>query len=82
MSLSPPTAKPKRIGNYKAGPEGPADNVSLGVQLLRDIRAAPKCGEPFGSNVLVDALRRMPDRPWNEYGKGARGLQQSRWRDC
>jgi uncharacterized protein DUF3631 len=40
--------------------KGPADNVSLGVQLLRDIRAAfaPKCGAPFGSNE--------PDRPWNE----------------
>jgi putative DNA primase/helicase len=60
-----------------------ADNVSLQVQVLRDIRAAfaPKGGAPVGSNELVSALRRMPDRPWNEYGRG-RGFQRIRWRAC
>ena len=48
-----------------------ADNVSLRVQLLRDIRAAfaPKGGASVGPSDLVSALRR-PDRPWNDYGRG------------
>jgi len=66
--------------------KGQADDDSIGVKLLRDIKAVfyPRDDdghrlperERITSSDLVDALGKMVDRPWAEYGKPPKPITQ------
>ena len=46
------------------------DDTSTGVQLLADIRTIFGTAEKLTSEVIVDELAKMEDRPWTEWSKG------------
>ncbi|EUA10468.1 hypothetical protein I553_2727 [Mycobacterium xenopi 4042] len=52
-----------------AAAEGNAEDASLGVRLLSDIRDVfAKTGQPFlSSTELVAELRRLEDSPWDDF---------------
>ncbi|EUA54521.1 hypothetical protein I553_1563 [Mycobacterium xenopi 4042] len=59
-----------------AAAEGNAEDASLGVRLLSDIRDVfAKQGQPFlSSTELVAELRRLEDSPWDDFELSARKL--------
>lgn len=49
---------------------------SIGVMLLRDVRAAFGTADRLTSEALVDVLVRMEDRPWPEFGREKRPISK------
>src|SRR5262249_10916495 len=57
----------------------PPDSVSLGVQLLADIRTIFDATEDDGllSRAIVEQLTADEEKPWLHYGKGGKPLTQN-----
>jgi putative DNA primase/helicase len=60
---------PERARRVAVTISGDAEDPSLGVQLLRDIREIFRA-ERLSSEDLCKALRGLEDRPWADYGDG------------